>query len=90
MGELRHVVAELLDQRWSPQQISRHFAVRFAEQPQMWLCHEASIRLYRPDRGCCGHRGWRRSIADRCAPGEITGVLISAQNSVGRGFSSRC
>jgi transposase, IS30 family len=32
-GELSGVVAELLLQRWSPQQISRHLRLRFAEGP---------------------------------------------------------
>ena len=32
------MVAELLSQRWSPQQISRHLRRSFPEQPGMWLC----------------------------------------------------
>jgi IS30 family transposase len=34
------VVTELLGQRWSPQQISRHLRLRFPDDPLMWLCHE--------------------------------------------------
>jgi hypothetical protein len=37
---LATVVAKLLSQRWSPQQISRHLRRTFREQPVMWLCHE--------------------------------------------------
>jgi IS30 family transposase len=40
-SELSSVVAELLFQRWSPQQISRHLRLRFADDPSMWLCHES-------------------------------------------------
>src|SRR5215212_7513143 len=52
IGKLRQVVAELLDQRWSPQQISRHLRVKFAEQPRMWLCHESIYQaIYQPGSG---------------------------------------
>jgi transposase, IS30 family len=48
-GDLRQLVAELLDQRWSPQQVSRHLRVRFPAQPGMWLCHESIYQaVYRP------------------------------------------
>ena len=36
-GELRQLVAELLAQRWSPQQISRLLRLRFPGKPGMWL-----------------------------------------------------
>jgi IS30 family transposase len=39
--ELRQVIGELLGQRWSPQQISRHLRRRFPDQPAMWSCHES-------------------------------------------------
>jgi hypothetical protein len=39
---------------------------------------------------CCGHLGWLHTVGRRCAPADITGALISALNSVGRGFSIRC
>jgi hypothetical protein len=42
------------------------------------------------DRDCCGPRGWRRTIAHRCAPGEITGALSSAPSGAGRGLNIRC
>jgi IS30 family transposase len=38
---LREVIAELLMQRWSPQQISRHLRRRFPDEPAMRLCHES-------------------------------------------------
>ncbi len=39
--QLRQLVAELLAQRWSPEQISRQLRLRFPGQPAMWLCHES-------------------------------------------------
>ena len=51
-GELRQLVAELLAQRWSPQQISRHLRVRFPAQSGMWLCHESIYQaVYQPGSG---------------------------------------
>ena len=48
-SQLRRVVGELLAQRWSPQQISRHLRLRFPGQRRMWLCHESIYRaLYQP------------------------------------------
>jgi IS30 family transposase len=47
--ELRRVIGELLSQRWSPQQISRHLRERFADDPTMWLCHESIYQaVYQP------------------------------------------
>jgi transposase, IS30 family len=44
------VVAELLLQRWSPQQISRHLRLRFADDPSMRLCHESIYQaVYQPN-----------------------------------------
>jgi transposase, IS30 family len=46
---LRHLVAELLAQRWSPQQISRQLRLRFPGQRHMHLCHESIYQaLYQP------------------------------------------
>jgi transposase, IS30 family len=51
-GELRQLVAELLGQRWSPQQISRHLRLRFPERSGMWLCHESIYQaVYQPESG---------------------------------------
>ena len=48
-GELRQLVAELLAQRWSPQQISRHLRLLFPDDPAMWLCHESIYQaVYQP------------------------------------------
>jgi len=38
---LRQLVAELLAQRRSPQQISRHLRASFPAQADMRLCHES-------------------------------------------------
>jgi transposase, IS30 family len=48
-GELGQLVAELLAQRWSPQQISRHLRLRFPGEPGMRLCHESIYQaVYQP------------------------------------------
>jgi IS30 family transposase len=48
-AELRRVVGELLAQRWSPQQISRHLNARNPHDERMWLCHESIYQaLYQP------------------------------------------
>ncbi len=47
--QLRQVVGELLIQRWSPQQVSRHLRRRFPDQPGMQLCHESIYQaVYQP------------------------------------------
>lgn len=47
--ELRRLIGELLAVRWSPGQISRHLRVRFPDQPERWLCHEAIYQaIYEP------------------------------------------
>jgi IS30 family transposase len=63
-GELRRLVGELLAQRWSPQQVSRHLRLRFPDMPGMWLCHESIYQavyqpgsvLLRPSRLAPQHR----------------------------------
>ena len=48
-GELRQLVAELLAQRWSPQQISRRLRLRFPGEPGMRLCPESIYQaVYQP------------------------------------------
>lgn len=48
-GELRVAIGELLDQRWSSQQISRYLWSRFLEESGMWLCHESIYQaIYQP------------------------------------------
>lgn len=47
---LGEMITELLGQRWSPQQISRHLRLRFPEDPSMWLCPESIYRaVYQPN-----------------------------------------
>lgn len=47
---LNALVTELLGQRWSPQQISRHLRLRFPEDRSMWLCHESIYQaVYQPN-----------------------------------------
>ena len=46
---LHALIAELLNQRWSPQQIARHLRSRFPDDPRMWLCHESIYQaVYQP------------------------------------------
>jgi transposase, IS30 family len=71
-GQLGQLVAELLDQRWSPQQISRHLRVKFPERSGMWLCHESIYQavywpgsgLLRPSRLAPHHRSPLRTGRD--------------------------
>jgi IS30 family transposase len=43
------MVADLLAQRWSPEQISRQLRLRFPAQPAMRLCHESIYQaIYQP------------------------------------------
>lgn len=47
--QLGEAVGELLGQRWSPQQISRHLRAKHANNPAMWLCHESIYQaVYQP------------------------------------------
>ncbi len=90
-AELRQLVARLLDQRWSPQQISRELRARFPGQARRWLCHESIYQAtYEP--GSALRRPWRllRTVAGRCAPAAIIGGLSNTPSSVGHGFSTRC
>ena len=48
-AQLRRLVGELLAQRWSPQQISRHLRARHPHDPSMRLCHESIYQaIYQP------------------------------------------
>jgi transposase, IS30 family len=70
-GELRELIAGLLAQRWSPQQISRQLRLRFPGEPRMWLCHESIYQavyqpgsvLLRPSRLAPHHRSPLRTGA---------------------------
>lgn len=47
--DLGTIVAELLQQRWSPEQISRQLRKRFPDQPAMWVSHESIYQaVYEP------------------------------------------
>ncbi|WP_438803990.1 IS30 family transposase [Mycolicibacterium neoaurum] len=47
---LSAAVTELLGQRWSPQQISRHLRLHFPDDPSMRLCHESIYQaVYQPN-----------------------------------------
>jgi transposase, IS30 family len=49
-AQLRQLVATLLDQRWSPQQISRELRARFPGEARRWLCHESIYQaIYQPE-----------------------------------------
>jgi len=63
--QLREFVQRHLDQRWSPEQISRALRREFPGQPGMHAVHETIYRaLYRPDRG-----GLHREAARRLRTG---------------------
>jgi IS30 family transposase len=69
---LRHLVGELLGQRWSPQQIARHLHARYPHDPGMRLCHESiyqaiyqrGSRLVRPAKVPSEHRSPLRTGRD--------------------------
>jgi len=47
--ELRTLIGELLDQRWSPQQIARYLRQKYPDGQGMWLCHESIYQaVYQP------------------------------------------
>lgn len=89
--ELGKVVAELLSQRWSPEQISRYLHKRFEHVPEMRLCHESIYRaVYRP-----GSRLMRPTpLAPQRRSPLRTVVITAAHNNTpvgaGRGSSNRC
>jgi IS30 family transposase len=70
--ELQGVVAELLSQRWSPQQISRQLRLRYRSEPKRWLCHQSIYQavcqpgttLLRPSKVAPEHRSLLRTARD--------------------------
>jgi hypothetical protein len=61
--ELRQLLGELLSQRWSPSQISRHLRQRFPDDPTMWLCHGSIYQsAYQPGSPLMRPSRWLRSI----------------------------
>ena len=78
--QLRHLVAELLAQRWSPEQISRQLRLRFPGQPAMWLCHESIYQaIYQPGSPLMRPSRWHRTAGRRCAADVITAARTSCR-----------
>jgi len=51
-AELRDLVQDRLNQRWSPEQICKMLRLEHSDRPEMRLTHETIYQaLYRPDRG---------------------------------------
>lgn len=90
-SELRQLVAGLLAQRWSPEQISRQLRLRFPGQPAMRLCHESIYRaIYQPGSPLMRPSPLAPITGPRCAPDVITAAPSSALSSDGPGSSSPC
>lgn len=70
--QLCALVAALLAQRWSPQQIARHLRRQYPDDRSMWLCHESIYQgvyqprspLIRPPHVASSHRGPLRTGRD--------------------------
>jgi IS30 family transposase len=89
--KLRRLVGELLAQRWSPQQISRHLRQRFPGQRHLWLCHESIYQaLYQPGSALLRPTPLAPGAGPRCARDAITGAGTSGPSAGGRGSSSPC
>jgi IS30 family transposase len=66
---LCELIAELLAQRWSPQQIVRHLRRKYPEQRSMWLCHESIYQaVYQP----------QSRLIPPTAAGRVTGKATSS------------
>jgi IS30 family transposase len=90
-SDLRQVVVDLLAQRWSPQQISRHLYAQFPDQPPMRLCHESIISSsVRQGGRSCDRQCWRRSFGRRVARVVTTDEHTTWPNAAGRGSCNRC
>lgn len=90
-ADLGAAVTDLLRQRWSPQQISRHPRKQFADNPSMWLCHEKHLSIgYQPNSRSCGIHRWLLIVAHRYRPVTTTVARTSVSSDADRGFSSRC
>jgi hypothetical protein len=90
-SDLRQVVVDLLAQRWSPQQISRHLHALFPDEPPMRLCHESIYQLLYQ----AGSAFMRPSVlAPRRRSPLRTGRdhrrAHTRRSAVGRGSSNRC
>ena len=90
-ADIRTLIGELLSQRWSPQQISRHLRQRFPDDRSRWLCHESIYQaIYRPGSTLMRHLRWLRNIAPRCAQGGIIAAPSCAATAAGLGSNNRC
>src|SRR3954451_17800736 len=85
-GVLAGVVARLLGQRWSPEQVAHELRVMFAGQRRRWLCAESiyqaiydpAIELTRPAR----RRRRRRRLAGLQRRGRLTAMTMIAQRPI--------
>jgi len=83
-AQLYGVVAELLDKRWSPEQIAHELPVRFPDQPERHLCTESlyqaiydpRIALTRPAKH--KRRRRRRRVAGLERRGRLTAMTMIA------------
>ena len=83
---LAGVVAGLLAQRWSPEQVAHELRVRFAGQRQRWLCvesiyqavYDTAVELTRPARRCRR----RRRLAGLHRRGRLTAMTMIHQRPV--------
>lgn len=89
--KLRQLIGELLTQRWSPQQISRHCADGSPISPRCGCVTRASTRPSTSRARCfCARRSWLRTGVRHYAPAGTTDARISASSGAGQGLSSRC
>jgi IS30 family transposase len=83
---LAGVVAKLLAQRWSPEQVAHELRVLFAGQQQRWLCAESiyqaiydtAVEITRPSR----RRRRRRRLAGLHRRGRLTAMTMIDQRPV--------
>src|SRR5271166_5128293 len=74
--ELRTMVQELLDRRWSPEQISQHLRRIYPNQPERHLVPETIYKaIYVQGRGELRRELHRALRTDRAVPGHWEGDL---------------
>ena len=85
-GVLAGVIARLLGQRWSPEQVAHELRILFAGQPRRWLCVESiyqaiydpAVELTRPAR----RRRRRRRLIGLQRRGRLTAMTMIAQRPI--------
>src|SRR3954454_20805105 len=85
-GVLAGVIARLLGQRWSPEQVAHELRILFAGQRQRWLCaesiyqatYDSAVELPRPAR----RRRRRRRLAGLQRRGRLTAMTMIHQRPV--------